>query len=97
MKIFHVLCVLSLGISPQCLENTSPDKCDPPRGNFIRGTHFISEEFLTEENNWNYSYWNQYRKNQSEFRPESGCIPITQPESSIEQIEQREKVTDLIR
>ena len=80
-----------------CYENTDPALCDPKKGNFIRGTHFISDEFLTEDGNWNYNKWNEYRREASKFRPDPNCINLAHPKSAEEQILELEKVTDLTR
>jgi len=75
MKKLYIL-ALPLSAIIFCGENTPSYVCDPESGKFIKGSHFVSSRFLTEDNTWNYKELTNYATNKAQFLPEESCLPI---------------------
>ena len=97
MRLFFSIGVLIMFFDVFCAENSPADVCDPHYGRIIVGEHFVSDEFITTDGNWNYKTWNKHRKNQEAFIPDKNCIPIENKESLEDKIEKLDKTIDLLK
>ena len=94
MRIFILLLLLLIGA---CGKDTPIDACSSEQGRFVKDTHYIDSNFLSEDKTWNYKAWNEQRKKEARNEPNQNCIPIKQGKSLTEQIEEQEEVIDLMR
>ncbi len=58
-----------------CGESTELPECEPYKGRFIQGIHFIPEE-LIKEKGYNYQELAKIYEKERRFIPEKHCLPL---------------------
>ncbi|MDH5719372.1 MAG: hypothetical protein OEZ13_02005 [Spirochaetia bacterium] len=78
-------------------KNTEIRLCEPQTGLFIDGSHFISSEFLNENNSWNYQNLEKFHREKVNSIPHFECIPIKSPKNLHEKLLEKEMIIDLTK
>ena len=78
-------------------KSTNPKHCELDSGVFIEGKHYVSSEFMTENNEWNYQRLQEYHRRKVQSIPQYECIPITPKINLHEMLIEKEKFIDLMK
>ena len=87
--------IISLLCFYSCYQNTELAKCDPEKGRFINGQHFVLSNIMNDDKKIDYYKWYRQLKNRITFQP--NCIPIERKKSLEEKLDDLTKVADLSR
>ena len=80
-----------------CGKTSDFDICNPQGGRFVKGTHYINSELITEDSRFDYLQWDFYRRKSAEYATEYDCIPVAPQKKLLENIEEEENTIDLLR
>jgi len=80
-KNIYILIILLSSTSSCRNINSELAECQPIEGHFIKGTHYVSSDFLTEDRTWNYQKLHAYREKKARFYPSENCLNAAQPVS----------------
>ena len=78
-----------------CHKETDIEPCDPSKGRFIKGQHFIDSAFLDDDKKMNYLKWWQRFKERLTFTP--NCIPVEKRKTLKEILDEEAEAADLSR
>ena len=91
----HSFFIFLFAVLFSCHETTQLEECDPEKGRFINGRHYILDEFLNEDKKLDYDEW--YNKFRSRYKFIPVCIPLESQESLEEILDEEEKTADVNR
>jgi len=77
--------------------NTELEQCQPVEGQFIKGTHYVSSEFMTEDRTWDYQKLHAYREKKARFYPNEECLDSAQPVTLEETLQAESESIDFRR